>query len=226
MFEPGGTLTNLWAREMFARDSLEIYAYLKFDTDYRKVISTGKKKAWALRIRAGAAWPYGENGLLPYEKYFFAGGSISNRAWKPRRLGPGSYNHIEENGQVSYQFEQQGEVILESSIEYRQYLIGFLQWAAFVDVGNIWTIREDNSRPGSQFKFNKFYQEIAVGAGLGLRFDFSFFIIRFDAAGKVYDPARPLGKRFVLNPGFRDPPFDIRKNTEPLILTLSIGYPF
>ncbi len=226
MFEPGGTFTNLWARDFFARDSLEIYAYLKLDSDYRQVVSLGKKKAWAFRVRAGVAYPYGENALMPYEKYFFAGGSIGNRAWKPRRLGPGSYDHIEEDGRVSYRFEQQGEIILESSIEYRQYLIGFLQWAAFVDVGNIWTIREDNTRPGAQFKLNRFYQEIAVGAGMGLRFDFTFFIMRFDVAGKVYDPARPLGKRFVLSPGFRDPPFDIRQNTEPLIYTLSIGYPF
>jgi len=225
LVEPGGTLTNLWAREIFARDSLEIYAYIKFDSDYRRIFAATKNKAWAFRVRSGVAIPYGENGILPYEKYFFSGGSISNRAWKPRRLGPGSYDHIEE-GQVSYQFEQQGEVILESSLEFRQKLIGFLHWAAFIDAGNIWTIKEDLARPGAQFKLSKFYREIAVGAGLGLRFDFSFFIIRFDVAGKVIDPARPLGSRFFLSSGFNDPPYDDPKLTEPVIYTLSIGYPF
>jgi Omp85 superfamily domain len=226
MVEPGGTFTNLWARDVFARDSLEIYAYFKLDTDYRKVVSGGRKKSWAFRIRSGIAVPYGQNGLLPYEKYFFSGGSISNRAWKQRRLGPGSYNHIEENGNVSYQFEQQGEIILESSIEYRQRLIGFLQWAAFVDAGNIWTIKEDNARPGSQFKFSKFYREIAIGAGLGLRFDFTFLIMRFDVSAKIVDPARPLGSRFILSSGFYNEPFNDPKFTEPIIYNLSIGYPF
>lgn len=224
--EPGGTFTNLWARDYFARDSLEIYAYLKVDGDYRRAYNLGKKKSWAFRVRAGVAYPYGENGLLPYEKYFFSGGSISNRAWKPRRLGPGSYNHLDESGNVSYKFEQQGEIILESNIEYRQQLIGFLQWAAFVDIGNIWMIREDPSRPGAQFKWNRFYQELAAGAGLGLRFDFTFFIMRFDVGTKVYDPARPVGKRFILNPGFNDAPFNNKSLTEPVIYTLSIGYPF
>ena len=223
--EPGGTFTNLWAREFFAKDSLEIYAYVKLDTDYRKIFGSRKHQSWAFRIRSGIALPYGENGLLPYEKYFFSGGSISNRAWKPRRLGPGSYNHVEE-GQVSYKFEQQGEIILESSLEFRQRLIGFLHWAAFLDAGNIWMINDDRSRPGAQFKFNQFYKEIAVGAGLGLRFDFNFFVMRFDVSTKIVDPARPLGSRFFLSSGFNDAPFDNIKLTEPVIYNLSIGYPF
>jgi len=225
LVEPGGTFTNLWARELFAKDSLEIYAYIKLDTDYRKIFGAERNKSWAFRVRSGVAFPYGENGLLPYEKYFFSGGSISNRAWKPRRLGPGSYNHVEE-GLVSYQFEQQGEIILESSLEFRQRLIGFLHWAAFIDAGNIWMIHEDGSRPGAQFKFNSFYQEIAVGAGLGLRFDFNFFVMRFDVSTKIVDPARPLGSRFFLSSGFNEGDFKDPKLTEPVIYNLSIGYPF
>lgn len=226
MVEPGGTFTNIWARDLFARDSVEIYAYVKLDTDYRQVFGAARNKSWAFRVRSGVAYPYGENQLLPYEKYFFTGGSISNRAWKPRRLGPGSFDHIEEDGQVSYQFEQQGEIILESSLEFRHRLVGFLHWAAFIDAGNIWTIRDDPSRPGAKFEVNRFYKEIAVGAGLGLRLDFSFFILRFDASAKIVDPARPEGKRFILSSGFTDPPFDDPTRTEPLIYTLSIGYPF
>jgi outer membrane protein insertion porin family len=226
MVEPGGTFTNIWAQEFFARDSLEIYAYIKLDTDFRRTFRATRNSSWAFRVRSGVAYAYGANELLPYEKYFFSGGSISNRAWKPRRLGPGSFDHLEEDGQVSYQFEQQGEIILESSIEFRHKLIGFLNWAAFIDAGNIWTLREDLTRPGAQFQINRFYQEIAVGAGLGLRLDFSFFILRFDTSAKIVDPARPLGKRFILSPGFTDPPFDNPQFTEPLVYTLSIGYPF
>ena len=225
MVEPGGTFTNLWMRDLFVRDSLEIYAYVKLDTDYRKIFGSSRNKSWAFRVRSGVAFPYGENGILPYEKYFFSGGSISNRAWKPRRLGPGSYDHIEE-GQVSYQFEQQGEIILESSLEFRQKLIGFLHGAAFIDAGNIWTIKQDSARLGAKFEFKDFYQEIAVGAGLGLRFDFSFFVMRFDVAAKIVDPARPPGSRFFLSKGFNQGDFSDPKLTEPVIYTLSIGYPF
>ena len=227
--EPGGTLTNIFENSLdtgfFASRGLETYAYVKFDVDYRKMIPTGRNRGWAYKIKAGMAIPYGANGILPYETYFFAGGSISNRAWKPRRLGPGSFNHIDE-GQVSYQFEQPGEILLEMSLEYRQRLYKFIQWAFFIDAGNIWMIKEDPARPGAQFEGKDFYKEIAFGSGVGLRLDFSFLLVRFDVGLKVYDPARPLGSRFILDSGFNNAPFNDPKFTEPVIWTLAIGYPF
>ena len=224
--EPGGTLTNLVGKDFFGKRNLETYSYVKFDIDYRKMSPIDRNRGWAYKVRGGIAIPYGANGLLPYEKYFFAGGSISNRAWKPRRLGPGSFDHINENGQVSYQFEQNGEIIIETSLEYRQRIFRFIQGALFVDAGNIWTISEDNARPGAKFEFNRFYKEIAIGAGAGLRLDFSYLLVRLDAGLKVVDPARPEGKRFILDLGFNDPPFDDRVRTEPWIWTIAIGYPF
>jgi outer membrane protein assembly factor BamA len=225
--EPGGTFNSIWtSSNIVNNDSLQLYSYLRVHLDYRQVTPKSRKGKLAYKIKVGAAIPYGENGVLPYEKYFFGGGSTSIRAWKPRRLGPGAYDHIDESGQVSYQFEQQGEILLETSLEYRQKIIGILQGATFLDAGNIWTINEEPSRPGSQFKIDTFVRQIALGGGIGLRFDFSFLLIRFDAAVKIVDPARPLGSRFILESGFYDPPFDNRRRTEPVVYHFAIGYPF
>lgn len=143
-----------------------MYTFVRLQADYRQVTPKGRKGTLAFKAKAGIAIPFGDEDVLPYEKYFFGGGSTSVRAWKPRRLGPGSYNHIDESGEVSYQYEQQGEVLLETSIEYRQKIIGFLQGSAFLDAGNVWTLREETARPGAQFKFDKFIRQIALGVAL------------------------------------------------------------
>ena len=126
-------------------------------------------------------------------------------------------------GNYSNNFEQQGEIIFESSIEYRHKIFGFVYGAAFLDAGNIWTIRADGSRPGADFSFNRFYKEIAVGTGYGLRFDFNFLLMRFDAGLKLYDPSGPKGARFIGDSGFRDSTY---KNYQRVVFNIGIGYPF
>ena len=225
--EPGGTFNGLWtSSRIINKDTLQLYSYLRAQIDYRQVTPKSRKGKLAYKFKVGTAIPYGKNGVLPYEKYFFGGGSTSIRAWKPRRLGPGAYNHIGEDEKVTYQFEQQGEILIETSLEYRQNIIGILQGAAFFDAGNIWTLNDEPTRPGSQFKFDTFLRQMALGGGVGLRFDFSFLLIRFDAAFKLVDPARPLGSRFILKPGFYDAPFNDRQRTEPVVYHFAIGYPF
>lgn len=226
--ESGGTTLNLVNTDFLARESLEFYKYLKINADFRKTNPINQNTTLAYRINAGIAKPYSENRVLPYEKYFFAGGSNGIRAWRPRRLGPGSYTPLDstENGVlVNYDFEQQGEILLEGSVELRKNLIGFIDYAIFMDFGNIWMIREDGSRPGAQFKLDRFFREIAVGGGMGLRFDFSFLVLRLDAGLKLYDPARPRSRRFILSPGFYDAPFTAEAS-EPIVLNIGIGYPF
>ncbi|MGK7392266.1 MAG: BamA/TamA family outer membrane protein [Candidatus Cyclobacteriaceae bacterium M2_1C_046] len=232
--ESGGTSLNFLGSDFFDTDEengsrgLEYYKFLKFSGDYRKSHTVNKKSAIAYRLNLGFALPYSDNEILPYEKYFFAGGSSGIRAWRPRRLGPGSYTPIDTTGSfpvVSYDFEQQGEILFEGSVEWRQNLIGFIDYALFADFGNIWTFNRDPSREGAQFELDRFYKEIAVGSGMGLRFDFSFLILRLDAGVKIYDPARPEGKRFILSDGFYDAPF-IRSKAETLVFNIGIGYPF
>ena len=230
-FESGGTSLNFLDTIPLGNNNLQTFQYLKFNVDFRKNIPLGNNSALAYRLNMGVARPYGDNDILPYEKYFFAGGSSSVRGWRPRRLGPGGFNHIttpEEGGEpfIDYSFEQQGELLLEASVELRKNLVGFIDWAMFVDAGNVWMLQEDDSRPGARFDVDRFSREIAVSAGLGIRFDFSFLILRLDAGLKVYDPARPIGKRSIFSPGYNDAPFDNPVETEPIILNIGIGYPF
>lgn len=220
--ELGGNLFNLAVKDVLD-DDIEYFSFVKLRSDYRATVPINSKESFAYRFNVGYALPYGDNKTLPYEKFFFAGGSNSVRAWAPRRLGPGSYNQTDTLGNYSNNFEQQGEIIFESSIEYRHKIFGFVYGAAFLDAGNIWTIRADGSRPGADFSFNRFYKEIAVGTGYGLRFDFNFLLMRFDVGLKLYDPSGPKGARFIGDSGFRDSTYN---NYQRMVFNIGIGYPF
>jgi len=238
--ESGGTLYNIKALEpQFAIDrGLEFYKYIRFGLDIRRNEVINRNTVLAYRINTGIAYAYSDNKTLPYEKFFFAGGSNSVRAWRPRRLGVGSQPPVlstnpEQDGLFNYQFEKPGDILLEGSIEIRQKLFGFVNVAAFLDAGNVWTFRESvpltdpENTPNwtGQTQFTRdFYQQLGVGTGFGLRLDFSFLVFRFDVGMKVYDPARPEGERFVLDQVRFTRPFN--QNREPVIYNVGIGYPF
>ncbi|WP_375578962.1 BamA/TamA family outer membrane protein [Marivirga tractuosa] len=221
--ETGGNLLNV---NVISRnindDSLAYFQFLKASIDYRTYIPYGRESTFAYRFHIGAAKPYGDfsQDILPYEKYYFAGGSNSIRAWAPRRLGPGSYVETNDEGNFIYSFEQPGEIIFETSFEVRRNLINFLDGALFLDAGNVWSFSE-NGKPGSVFQFDRFYKEIAIGTGFGLRIDFSFLILRFDFAFKLYDPARDPGERWTIS----EWNLGTRQNYGPA-LNIGIGYPF
>ena len=225
--ESGGNIARWLGIDSLAFNTeLEHYQYVKSQVDYRFNHPINHKHSVATRIHFGLAYPYADNNTLPYEKFFFAGGSNSIRAWKPRRLGPGSYTPLDSlNDTYNTSLEQPGTMILETSIEYRHPLFGFLEGGIFVDIGNTWNINGQGSRPGSDFKWNRFYKEMAIGAGYGFRFNFSFLILRLDWALKIYDPARSSGNRFVWNSGFKDSngPF---AESQDYQWNLGIGYPF
>jgi outer membrane protein assembly factor BamA len=114
-------------------------------------------------------------------------------------------------------------MIFETMLEYRRKLLGYFDMALFIDAGNSWMIGLDNSRPGADFRFNRFYRELAVGTGIGLRMDFDFLVIRLDMATKAVDPSQPEGDRWVLdNVTFRSP-LGVRGQT---VINFGIGYPF
>ncbi len=114
-------------------------------------------------------------------------------------------------------------MIMESMVEYRRKLFGYFNMAFFVDLGNSWSIGYDPGRPGADFEYDRFYKEIAVGTGLGLRMDFDFLVIRLDLATKAIDPAQPLGERWVLDNLSWQKPLGNRGQT---VLNFGIGYPF
>jgi hypothetical protein len=240
--ESGGTLQNLFNYKFIDRNGLQTYRYLRLNLDFRKNIVLNKNTTIAYRLNGGIAYSYDTIKALPYEKYFFAGGSNGIRAWRPRRLGEGSLKPIrsdypEKDGLYSYSFEKPGDMLLEGSLELRKHIFGFIEGAVFVDAGNVWYLfPQKNINPelagDPQFKFQNFFKQIAVGTGFGLRFDFSFLIIRLDVGMKVLDPARDDGDHFVLDrirffkPYATNGPNGYYNFREPVIYNFGIGYPF
>jgi outer membrane protein assembly factor BamA len=206
-------------------DTLPPFEFLKGRVDYRRYFPLTERSSLAMRVQLGAAYPFGRGevrGLLPYEKYFFAGGSNSVRAWPPRRLGPGSYTpNANDEGIPDLRFEQPGELLFECSIELRQHLLSVIDGALFMDAGNVWMLNRD-TREGAQFG-NDFWREVGLGAGFGLRLDFSFLIVRTDLAFKLHDPALPLGRRWFGRPINLRQPF---AGTGASMLNIAVGYPF
>ena len=190
--------------------------------DFRKYFPINKRDSWAYRLNVGVAHPYGKNEAMPFEKNFFIGGANSIRAWRPRSLGPGSA----QGTTIGNRFSQQpGDILLEGSIEYRKYMFRFIgNWNAgvFVDAGNVWKWYQiDTKYNQANFDWTRFYKEIAVGTGAGLRLDLDYFVARFDWGVKVFDPARPTGERFVLdNLKLK------RSNDYYPVFHFAIGYPF
>ena len=225
--ESGGTTLNF--TNVRRNDSPEIdyanFQWLKGQVDYRRYYPISKKQTLAYRLNFGLARPYGVSaGILPYEKYFFAGGGTSIRAWQARRLGPGSSTPITgPGGNYDYRNEQPAEMILESMFEYRRKLFSYFDMAVFLDAGNSWMIGRDDARPGADFRYDRFYKEIAIGTGVGLRMDFDFLVIRLDLATKALDPARQEGQRWILDNIRLNRPFGERGQT---VFNFGIGYPF
>ena len=226
--ESGGTTLNIFSPSIITNWGLEPYKYIRLNIDARRTLVVNRQTLVALRLNSGIGYAYSKNKVLPYEKNFFIGGSNSIRAWRPRRLGPGSLapafsTNPEKNGLYEYRFEKPGDLLFEGSAELRQKLFGFVNYAMFIDFGNVWSL-QSNTDPEARFKPSKFLSEMAVGTGFGFRFDFTFLIMRLDIGMKVIDPARPAGDRFVLNKAKLFKPFGTDR--EPMVFNIGIGYPF
>lgn len=194
--------------------------YAKFRVDFRHYLKLGKESQLASRLIVGAGIPYGNSNVLPTSKQFVVGGTNSIRAFRARSIGPGSYLNTETAN--DYLPDQSGDLKLEFSTEYRAKLFSIVKGAAFIDAGNIWLMNKDPNKPGGEIS-KDFMKEIAVGAGVGLRFDVSFFILRTDLAFPLRKPYLPDGERWVIKDiDFGSGPW--RK--ENLILNIAIGYPF
>ena len=175
--------------------------YIKGDFDYTRLITFDMHNSLALHIDLGLAYPYGNSKILPFEKRYFSGGANSVRGWSVRELGPGSFRGTD--GRIDF-INQTGDMKLDMNIEYRTKLFWKFHGAAFVDAGNIWTLRQYEEQPGGQFKLHEFYKQIAVAYGLGLRLNFDFFILRFDMGMKAINPAYETQREHfaVLHPNF------------------------
>lgn len=171
-------------------DPLYFSKYIKTELQWRQLYNFSRKHKVSFRFLGGIIVPFGVDGeekINPYVKQFFGGGPSGIRAWRLREMGPGGNNDpgVQING-VDY-FFQSGDIRLEANIEYRFDLFWYLKGALFVDAGNIWLLKEDKERPGSGFS-EDFINQIAVGAGFGLRLDFSYFLMRIDIGYKLRTP--------------------------------------
>ena len=193
--------------------------FVKLEADFRIYRRIGDNTTWANRIIGGFGYPYGNSRELPFVKQFFIGGNNSIRAFRTRSLGPGSFNGITQSTFVP---DQSGDIKLELNTELRQKLFSIVHGAIFVDAGNIWLYRNNPNKPGAEFT-KDFLKELAVGTGLGLRFDVSILILRLDLAFPLRIPYLPEGDRWVIKKiAFGDRQW--RKDN--LIFNLAIGYPF
>ncbi|HRI79267.1 MAG TPA: BamA/TamA family outer membrane protein [Cyclobacteriaceae bacterium] len=239
--ESGGTLFNFYTPTFATERGLQFYKYVRLGFDFRRKKVISKNSSFAFHFNSGVAYSYGSNDALPYEKYYFTGGSNSLRAWRPRRLGIGSFptqlsTNPSKDGLFDYRYEKPGEIMLEGSAEWRKKLFGVVNGALFIDAGNVWLFSQATAPPPSEtvapwagqgntkFYFDKFLSEIAIGTGFGLRFDFSFLVLRLDIGIKAWDPSRAAGDRFVLNKFSFTGPYGA--DSEPVIWNVGIGYPF
>jgi hemolysin activation/secretion protein len=215
-----GNIVGIFAHpDLKNHDTIKIFGapysqYVKGEADIRHYSRVGLKSIWANRIDLGFGYPHGNSYELPYIKQFFIGGNNSIRAFRSRSLGPGTYRPADAD-LGNFYADQSGDIKLEMNTELRQKLSGILEGAVFLDAGNIWLYNKDTLKPGAQFS-SDFLNQLAVGAGVGARFDLSILLLRIDAAIPLRKPWLPAGQRWVFN-GF---------NFSNLVFNLAIGYPF
>ncbi len=181
--------------------------YVKTEIDYIKHWDWGNKNIFAIRAFSGIAIPYGNANSIPFIRSFFAGGPNDNRAWQAYDLGPGSSGGNNEFNEANLK--------LAFNAEYRYNLFGALNSAFFIDIGNIWNVLDVVEDPAATFTSFSDLRDIAIGSGAGLRYDFDFFVLRFDVGLKTYDPSRSLGARW-----FKD------YNLSHAVYNVGINYPF
>jgi outer membrane protein assembly factor BamA len=181
--------------------------FIKVETDLIKHWEISDNQVLAVRAFAGAAIPYGNADNIPFNRSFFAGGAYDNRAWEVYRLGPGSSNTGNEFNEANLK--------LAFNAEYRFDVLGAFKAALFVDVGNIWNVADNIVESSRKFEGFQDLDELAVGTGFGLRYDFGLFLLRLDMGFKTHNPVLPKGSRWDFN--YR------LKNANP---TLGINYPF
>ncbi len=204
------TETNDGSKHIF---NISYSQYVKTDLELRFQQSDIWQNHFVYRLFGGIGVPYGNSHSMPFEKSYFVGGANSIRAWPVRGLGPGS---SKRNNELKYH-NQIGDIRLEMNAEYRFKMVSILEGAIFADAGNIWLLKKSAQDDASTFNSN-FYKQIALGAGIGLRLNFDYFIIRFDAASKMRDPSQDSGKRWVIA---RE-----HYNWNKINFNFAIGYPF
>ena len=214
--ELAGNLTNLTSnllnvsKDEFGKNKvfgLTYSQFLKTETGYIKHWPIGLNSIIALRSFFGIAIPFGNSNNIPFSKSFFAGGSNDNRAWEVYRLGPGSSEALSEFNEANMK--------IAMNIEYRFKILGKLDGALFTDIGNIWNVFDDTKDSKRTFNSLRDLDEIAIGSGIGLRYNIGYFVLRLDMGLKTYNPVLETNKRWLTD-------FNLKK----AVFNIGLNYPF
>ncbi|MCW9037348.1 BamA/TamA family outer membrane protein [Altibacter sp.] len=181
--------------------------YAKGEAEYIKHWELNDTNIFAIRAFGGIAIPYGNSNSIPFTRSYFAGGANDNRGWRAYDLGPGSSGSILDFNEANFK--------IALNAEYRFTILGDFKGAFFVDAGNIWNVFDNVEDEASTFNGIADLKEIAIASGIGIRYDFGFFVLRFDIGFKTHDPARPVGERW-----FKD------YNLNNAVYNIGINYPF
>ncbi|MEO4006986.1 BamA/TamA family outer membrane protein [Flavobacterium sp. CAU 1735] len=196
---------DIYGRKKFF--NVEYSQYIKGEIDFIKNWDLGGKQVIAARAFTGLAIPYGNSNSIPFSRSYFGGGSNDNRAWQSYSLGPGRSGGLNDFNEANFK--------IALSAEYRFNIFNKLNGAFFADAGNIWNVFDNVTDEESVFEGFKSLQDIALGTGIGFRYDLNFFVIRLDVGFKTYNPAKEMKERW-----FRD----IVPNRA--VLNIGINYPF
>ena len=184
--------------------------FLKVETDYRKTWQVSDNSQFVGHVNAGVIWSYGNASAAPYSEQFYVGGANSIRAFNVRSIGPGRY--YTNQSRLSY-MDQTGDIKFQANVEYRPRLFGNLYGALFVDAGNVWALRDDGYREGSKLQMKNLLKDMALGTGVGIRYDLEFFVLRLDWGIGIHVPYKS---------GF----YNMNSFKDSQSLHFAIGYPF
>ncbi len=187
--------------------------FFKIETDLRKTWTLGSHTQLVGHINMGLAYAYGNSESVPYSEQFYVGGANSIRAFNVRSIGPGAYKLADKK--YAY-MDRTGDLKFLANLEFRTRLFDNLYGATFLDAGNVWIIREDSYRTGGKFLWNKAFRQLAVGTGIGLRYDLKYFVLRLDWGIGLHIPYDTGKSGFYNIPSFKD----------GQSFHLAIGYPF
>ena len=187
--------------------------FLKLETDFVKYWRISDNSTIVGHLNAGVIWSYGNSEKAPYYEQFYVGGANSIRAFNVRSIGPGEF--VPTDSKFSY-IDQTGDIKFVANLEYRPKLWGDLYGAVFLDMGNVWTLKEEDYSPQGKFKANSFLKQMAVGTGVGVRYDMGMFVIRLDWGVGLHLPYETSKSGF----------FNIDKFKNAHSLHLAVGYPF
>lgn len=238
-FDPAGNLLSIFNKSLDTNEigqktifGLGYSQFVRLDNEIIYAQPITKKSSFNSRLLIGGGVPFGNSETsLPYDYSFFGGGANDNRGWRARALGPGSYKYYLDSNRTATQI---GDIRIGASVEYRFSMGGIFKGAVFSDAGNVWTYKNDVNRPGAQIS-GQLFEQLAVSAGVGLRVDLDFFIVRLDLGIPLSNPALPKGSRWIFQSRdafnqelLNTPNLDLTNVPRPFnpVLHFGIGFPF